>query len=63
MSSRWAFTRRSFLASLAARTGAAQKFTDITAPAGLSNARNISGSADNKRFLLEEMGKWKNQCC
>jgi hypothetical protein len=56
MSSRWAFTRRSFLASLAARTGAAQKFTDITAPAGLSNARNISGSADNKRFLLEEMG-------
>ena len=31
-------------------------FTDITAPAGLLNARNLSGSRDNKQFLLEEMG-------
>ena len=31
-------------------------FTDITASAGLSNARNISGSATDKQFLLEEMG-------
>lgn len=32
------------------------KFTDITTQAGLSNARNISGSALDKQFLLEEMG-------
>ena len=31
-------------------------FTDITAAAGLSRAKNISGSPDNKQFLLEEMG-------
>jgi enediyne biosynthesis protein E4 len=31
-------------------------FTDITAKAGLSQARNVSGSPDNKQFLLEEMG-------
>ena len=31
-------------------------FTDVTAAAGLSNAVNVSGSPDNKRFLLEEMG-------
>jgi len=31
-------------------------FTDITAAAGLSRARNVSGSPDRKRFLLEEMG-------
>ena len=31
-------------------------FTDITAAAGLSRAVNISGSPDNKQFLLEEMG-------
>src|SRR5919201_4270191 len=31
-------------------------FTDITAAAGLLHARNISGSPDNKQFLLEEMG-------
>jgi hypothetical protein len=31
-------------------------FTDITTAAGLSRAVNVSGSPDNKRFLLEEMG-------
>jgi enediyne biosynthesis protein E4 len=31
-------------------------FTDITNTAGLSHARNISGSATDKQFLLEEMG-------
>jgi len=31
-------------------------FTDVTAAAGLSGAVNVSGSPDNKRFLLEEMG-------
>ena len=31
-------------------------FTDVTARAGLLSARNISGTATNKQFLLEEMG-------
>ena len=31
-------------------------FTDITDGAGLSRARNVSGSAIDKQFLLEEMG-------
>jgi enediyne biosynthesis protein E4 len=31
-------------------------FTDITAAAGLMRAKNTSGSATNKQFLLEEMG-------
>jgi hypothetical protein len=31
-------------------------FTDVTAAAGLSSARNVSGSPDDKQFLLEEMG-------
>jgi len=31
-------------------------FTDITDSAGLSQARNYSGSPDNKQYLLEEMG-------
>jgi len=31
-------------------------FTDVTATAGLSHARNVSGSPDDKQFLLEEMG-------
>ena len=39
-------------------TGAAAgvTFTDITQPAGLSRALNVSGSPDNKQLLLEEMG-------
>jgi hypothetical protein len=32
------------------------RFTDVTARAGLSGAINISGSAHNKQFLVEEMG-------
>jgi hypothetical protein len=32
------------------------KFTDITHQAGLGNALNIFGGANNKRYLLEEMG-------
>ena len=31
-------------------------FTDVTAASGLLHAKNISGSATNKQFLLEEMG-------
>jgi enediyne biosynthesis protein E4 len=31
-------------------------FTDVTAAAGLSHARNVSGSPDDKQLLLEEMG-------
>ena len=31
-------------------------FTDVTGPAGLLRAVNVSGSPDDKQFLLEEMG-------
>jgi hypothetical protein len=31
-------------------------FTDVTAAAGLSHARNVSGSPSDKQLLLEEMG-------
>ena len=31
-------------------------FADVTAAAGLLHARNVSGSPDDKQFLLEEMG-------
>ena len=31
-------------------------FKDITAAAGLARARNVCGSANNKQYLLEEMG-------
>jgi hypothetical protein len=31
-------------------------FTDVTAAAGLLHAKNVSGRADDKQFLLEEMG-------
>lgn len=31
-------------------------FTDVTAAAGLLRARNVSGSPEDKQFLLEEMG-------
>ena len=37
-------------------SSAGVSFTDITAAAGLSRARNISGRAIDKQFLLEEMG-------
>ena len=31
-------------------------FTDVTAAAGLARAVNVSGSSENKQFILEEMG-------
>jgi hypothetical protein len=31
-------------------------FTDVSAEAGLVRARNVSGSAENKQYLVEEMG-------
>ena len=42
--------------SLLAVLPASAIFTDITESAGLANARNYSGSSDNKQYLLEEMG-------
>jgi enediyne biosynthesis protein E4 len=67
----WSHTRRDFLRTLS-RAGAAAflprlpgfardaqvsvVFTDITAAAGLGRALNVSGSPDNKQFILEEMG-------
>ena len=36
--------------------GGTVRFTDVTAAAGLLRARNVSGSPENKQFLLEEMG-------
>jgi enediyne biosynthesis protein E4 len=67
MSSR---SRRGFLRVLGGSVGAASLgvldlrgpeaapvvFTDITAAAGLLHAKNVSGSPDDKQFLLEEMG-------
>src|SRR5438445_104279 len=47
--------RRALLQLLAAPVFAA-KFTDVTVPAGLGHARNVSGSPDAKRYLVEEMG-------
>ena len=36
--------------------GVSVLFTDITVPAGLGRARNVSGHPEHKQFLLEEMG-------
>ena len=63
-------SRRAFLQLLSAVAGASfaspasklgalepgTTFTDITKAAGLARALNVSGSPDNKQFLLEEMG-------
>jgi len=51
-------TRRGFLGLSvgAAAHAASYRFTDVTAAAGLANARNVSGPAENKQYLLEEMG-------
>lgn len=49
------FHRRALLQLLAAPLFAA-KFTDVTVPAGLSRARNVSGAPADKRYLVEEMG-------
>src|SRR5262245_12059659 len=48
----FAFKRYSHSADMSASV----VFTDITASAGLSDARNYSGNPENKQFLLEEMG-------
>jgi len=58
------YSRRGFLQLLGAsvvRAASTERpgsvvFTDITAAAGLSRALNVSGSPDDKKFLLEEMG-------
>jgi hypothetical protein len=39
-----------------AETAPGVSFTDVTGPAGLLRAANVSGSRDDKQFLLEEMG-------
>ncbi len=57
-------SRRLFLQSLAGfglmpRTSAEPlpvKFTDVAVEAGLARARNVSGDARNKQYILEEMG-------
>ena len=60
--SRRAFLRvaGSMLAGAGVSRGAAGlpgvTFTDIASEAGLSQARNLSGSVENKQYLLEEMG-------
>jgi enediyne biosynthesis protein E4 len=41
---------------LASESNGAVTFTDITAAAGLSRALNVSGSLEDKQFVLEEMG-------
>jgi enediyne biosynthesis protein E4 len=41
---------------LAADSSRPVLFTDVTGPAGLLGAVNVSGSPDDKQFLLEEMG-------
>src|SRR5438876_10413948 len=42
--------------SCAANSAEAVTFTDIATQAGLSRARNLSGSPVDKKFLVEEMG-------
>src|SRR5437868_751479 len=53
-------TRRGLLGIAALKlSGAAAtgvRFTDVAIEAGLGHARNVSGSAENKQWLLEEMG-------
>ena len=60
-------SRRRFLALVAGCLGSTRharaqpkpgpvRFTDVTTAAGLAGARNISGRANDKRLLLEEMG-------
>ena len=45
---------RPLLAETASALGVV--FTDVTGPAGLLRAVNVSGSPDDKQLLLEEMG-------
>jgi hypothetical protein len=69
---RWSHSRRDFLRTLGGvgtvalfpriSPGFARDaqtsviFTDVTAAAGLGRALNVSGSPDDKQFILEEMG-------
>ena len=39
-----------------AQRGSGVRFVDVAVEAGLAKARNVSGAANRKRFLLEEMG-------
>ena len=50
------FHRRAMLQLLAAPLFAS-KFTDVTAAAGLSRARNVSGAPIDKRYLVAERRK------
>ena len=43
-------------ASAASQVAASVTFTDVAAEAGLAGATNVSGNANEKRYLLEEMG-------
>ena len=45
-----------FRLAIAVAPSAPVVFTDVTATAGLSFAKNVSGAVSNKQFLLEEMG-------
>jgi hypothetical protein len=47
---------RVFAATAPRETPSRVLFTDVAREAGLSGARNVSGSPSDKRFLLEEMG-------
>jgi len=51
-----ALAPRFALAAAGQDAGPAMLFTDVTAAAGLLQAKNVSGSAADKQFLLEEMG-------
>jgi hypothetical protein len=50
------FSRRSWLQLAGGSILSAQNFVDIAGPAGLSSAKNVSGSTLNKQTLIEEMG-------
>jgi hypothetical protein len=41
---------------LSGEASSSNTFSDITVAAGLAEARNVSGRADDKQYLLEEMG-------
>ena len=44
------------VAGAAVDGAAGARFIDVATEAGLSNARNVCGSPDNKQYLVEEMG-------
>ena len=51
-----ALPRRGSAQARPTASGAPILFTDVTAPAGLSHAVNVSGRAEDKQLILEEMG-------